>query len=189
MTDKTPKTPADFLEQAMAEMERRAQYYDAPTGERSIPATVKAFNAVTGDGQMDSAERGWLFMELLKMVRSQQGGYRADNYVDGVAYSSLRAEAAVQEHEACQAFEPDIRQGWLKAAAEEMHKAAQVRGVEDAPYMPFKEGQQVRKVVGDYSFHGPVVGVMVKQDGQVRYAVENPEGILHIFSAKQLEAV
>ena len=90
-------TARDFLDQANQIMEQRAQDYDSSQGERSIPAAVEAFNHITGDGRMDSAERGWLFMEILKMVRSQQGEYKQDNYVDGVAYSALRAEAAKQE--------------------------------------------------------------------------------------------
>ena len=46
---------------------------------------------------MNSAERGWLFMAILKMVRSQQGAYRADNYEDGAAYFALMGEAACEE--------------------------------------------------------------------------------------------
>jgi hypothetical protein len=38
--------------------------------------------------------QGWLFMAILKAVRSQQGGYRSDNYEDGAAYFSLAGEAA-----------------------------------------------------------------------------------------------
>lgn len=33
-------------------------------------------------------------MELLKIVRSNQGGYRADSFVDGAAYAALAGEAA-----------------------------------------------------------------------------------------------
>ena len=58
---------------------------------------MAAFRAVTGDGLMNSAERGWLFMAILKMVRSQQGDYRADNYEDGAAYFALMGEAACEE--------------------------------------------------------------------------------------------
>ena len=46
---------------------------------------------------MNTGERGWLFMAILKMVRSQQGNYRADNYEDLAAYSSLMGEAACEE--------------------------------------------------------------------------------------------
>lgn len=87
----------ELLERAAGHLKDRAATYDKPEGERSIGAAVKAFNTVTGDGLMDSEERGWLFMAILKMVRSQQGNYRADNYEDLAAYSALMGEAACEE--------------------------------------------------------------------------------------------
>lgn len=73
-------------------MKDRAATYDKPEGERSMGATVVAFNAITGAELTE--EQGWLFMGLLKMVRTQQGAYRADNYEDGAAYFALQGEAA-----------------------------------------------------------------------------------------------
>lgn len=87
----------ELLEKAAGHLKDRAATYDKPEGERSIGATVKAFNAVTGDGLMSSEERGWLFMAILKMVRSQQGNYRADNYEDLAAYGALMGESACEE--------------------------------------------------------------------------------------------
>jgi hypothetical protein len=58
-------------------------------------ATVDAFRAITGHDLTE--EQGWLFMGLLKMVRSQQGGFRADNYEDLAAYAGLQGEAAWAE--------------------------------------------------------------------------------------------
>lgn len=92
-----PTSAEEILCRARQHMRDRAKTYDKPGGERSIGAAVEAFKAVTGDGEMNSEERGWLFMELLKMVRSQQGEYRADNYEDGTAYGALRGEAAAKE--------------------------------------------------------------------------------------------
>ena len=86
-----------IVEQALKHMRDRAATYDRPDGERSIGATVEAFNAITGDGLMNTEERGWLFMLLLKAVRSQQGDYRADSYEDGAAYFALAGEAAFKE--------------------------------------------------------------------------------------------
>ena len=86
-----------IVEQALKHMRDRAATYDRPDGERSIGATVEAFNAITGDGLMNTEERGWLFMILLKAVRSQQGDYRADSYEDGAAYFALAGEAAFKE--------------------------------------------------------------------------------------------
>ena len=87
----------ELLEKAAGHLKDRAATYDKPEGERSIGAAVKAFNAITGDGMMNSEERGWLFMAILKMVRSQQGNYKADNYEDLAAYSALMGEAACEE--------------------------------------------------------------------------------------------
>jgi hypothetical protein len=87
----------DFLKAGIKHMQDRAATYDKPEGERSMSATVAAFNAVTGDGVMNTEERGWLFMQLLKAVRSQQGEFRADSYEDGASYSGLAGEAAYKE--------------------------------------------------------------------------------------------
>ena len=88
---------SEIIEQALKHMQDRASTYDRPDGERSIGATVEAFKAITGDGLMNTEERGWLFMLLLKAVRSQQGEYRADSYEDGTAYFALAGEAAFRE--------------------------------------------------------------------------------------------
>lgn len=55
--------------------------------------------------------------------------------------------------------------------------------------MKFKVGDHVEKVVGDYRFIGHVRSVFKKASGVERLVVENPDGILHIFSPKQLEKV
>lgn len=80
--------------QAASEMADRAKTYDNEAGERSMDATVTAFESVTGHSI--TVEQGWLFMALLKAVRSQQGAYREDSYVDGAAYFGLAGEAACQ---------------------------------------------------------------------------------------------
>ena len=88
-------TAASMLTAALGHMEDRAKTYDTPGGERSMGKTVVAFNTITGLELTE--EQGWLFMEILKQVRSQQGGYRADNYEDLVAYAALRGECAARE--------------------------------------------------------------------------------------------
>ena len=82
----------DILTTASKHMHDRAATYDRPEGERSMGATAEAFNAVTGHALTE--EQGWLFMVLLKAVRSQQGAYRSDSYEDGAAYFALAGEAA-----------------------------------------------------------------------------------------------
>ena len=93
-----PITAHGFLEQAAREMGQRAATYDKPEGERSMGKTVAAFNALTG--HTITEQEGWQFMELLKIARSNQGGYRADSFVDGAAYAALAGEAAAREKKA-----------------------------------------------------------------------------------------
>jgi len=87
----------DILATAAMEMDDRAKTYDAPQGERSMGKTVAAFNSVTG--HKITEQQGWQFMELLKIVRSNQGGYRPDSFVDGAAYAALAGECAAYEDE------------------------------------------------------------------------------------------
>lgn len=82
----------DILQAAAGHMRDRAATYDKPEGERSMGATVAAFRAVTGLEMTET--QGWLFMALLKAVRSQQGAYRADSFEDGAAYFALAGESA-----------------------------------------------------------------------------------------------
>ena len=95
MSTSDGSTAADILTAALGHMRDRAATYDKPEGERSMGATVDAFRAVTGVSITE--EQGWLFMALLKAVRSQQGANRADSYEDGAAYFALAGEAAVRD--------------------------------------------------------------------------------------------
>ena len=88
-------TAANILKTAIGHMEERAVTYDKPSGERSMGKTVAMFNTLT-EHQL-TEEQGWLFMVCLKMVRSQQGRYRADSYEDGAAFFALAGENAAQE--------------------------------------------------------------------------------------------
>jgi ketol-acid reductoisomerase len=97
MADACPSASA-IVKRALGHMEDRAQAYDAPSGERSMGRAVEAFNTITG--KKLSEEQGWLFMVLLKAVRSQQGKHREDNYEDGAAYFALMGEAAAVERTA-----------------------------------------------------------------------------------------
>ena len=88
-------TAGNILQTAAKHMEDRAATYDQQGGERSIGKTVAMFNTLTEHGLTE--EQGWLFMTCLKMVRAQQGRYRADSYEDGAAYFALAGESAAQE--------------------------------------------------------------------------------------------
>lgn len=88
---------ADFLRAGLSHMQDRASTYDKPQGERSMGKTVAAFNVITGHELTE--EQGWLLMGLLKMVRSQQGNFKADNYEDEAAYAALRGESAARDRQ------------------------------------------------------------------------------------------
>lgn len=87
-----PMQAHEFLEAGLGHMKDRAATYDAPAGERSMGKTVAMFQALTGVEMTE--EQGWKFMCCLKMVRSEQGAFRADNFEDLAAYAGLAGEAA-----------------------------------------------------------------------------------------------
>ena len=80
-----------ILNNAAQHLTAKANQYDK-AGERSIPAVVKVFNVLTGHKL--TATQGWLFMTILKMVRTQQGSYCKDSFEDGAAYFALMGEEA-----------------------------------------------------------------------------------------------
>lgn len=95
MTGPEP-TATNVLWAAGSHIEERGETYDSEGGERSMGATVEAFNAITGHELKES--QGWLFMVLLKAVRAnQKQAYHADSYEDMAAYVALAAEAKAGE--------------------------------------------------------------------------------------------
>lgn len=111
------------LQAAIDCLAERGKQYDNPEGERSMEAAVAAFEAVTGHSL--TVTQGWLFMALLKAVRTQQGDYKADSFVDGAAYFALAGESAA----ASAPPEPD---GW--DAAEKRMEAIGRDGPTDEHY-------------------------------------------------------
>lgn len=94
-------TPAhEFLRRAAGHMEDRAKTYDAAGGERSIGRTVAIFNQLYGKDLTE--EQGWMFMAILKMVRSTQGPVKEDSYEDLAAYAGLAGESATRERRKAQ---------------------------------------------------------------------------------------
>ena len=88
----------EFLEKAADLMLERGQEYDSPDGERSMAATVAAFNVLTGN--ILSEQEGWLFMLLLKIARQHQSpGWHQDSSEDAIAYAALMAEAWQNQQE------------------------------------------------------------------------------------------
>jgi hypothetical protein len=84
-------TASGFLRRAEQIMTERGKQYDKPEGERSMPATVTAFNAITGRDLR--ADEGWLLLTLLKHVRLfGKTEFHQDSAIDGIAYAALMAE-------------------------------------------------------------------------------------------------
>ena len=82
----------DAMQEAAQTILQRGKDYDLPEGERSMAATVAAFNAITGR-TFDESD-GWLFMLLLKQVRQyQKPGFHKDSAIDGIDYAALMAES------------------------------------------------------------------------------------------------
>lgn len=86
------KSALDILSEAGAVLEDRGRERDTEQGERSMAKTVAMFNLLAGTHLTEV--QGWQFMQILKLVRSSQGAYRADDYLDGIGYAALAAEAA-----------------------------------------------------------------------------------------------
>lgn len=172
----------ELLEKASGHLKDRADTYDKPGGERSIGATVAAFNAVTGDGLMNSEERGWLFMSILKMVRSQQGSYKADNYEDLAAYSALMGEAACEERnggwtpEAIEAaaFRKSCDSAEVEWPDESRIDAIGQNGNDGAVYSEYT----LQEVVGDAVLSSWVRWVVVTNCGLVVFASHKPESYI-----------
>jgi len=87
----------EFLQAAIDVQAERGKQYDKPSGERSMAATVSAFNCITGSTLEESD--GWMLLGLLKLVRQSQNPeqYHHDSALDFVAYASLYAEAASEQ--------------------------------------------------------------------------------------------
>lgn len=97
-----PVTSIMLLGNARDIQETRARDYDQPGGERSMEATVQAFNIITRrSGELALTEsEGWLLMQILKDVRDRSTARpHRDSLEDGISYSSLKAEARLRENQ------------------------------------------------------------------------------------------
>lgn len=102
----------EFLQAAIDVQAERGKQYDKPSGERSMGATVSAFNCITGS--MLEESDGWMFLGLLKLVRQSQNPeqYHHDSALDFVAYASLYAEAASEQ---CGQVEATEEKEWIES--------------------------------------------------------------------------
>lgn len=92
-------TAHDVLEAASRTINQRGTLRDNTAGaqqERSMAATVAAFNAIEGTNLTE--RQGWAFMQTLKLVRGaasdRNGHFNPDDALDGAAYAALGGEAA-----------------------------------------------------------------------------------------------
>lgn len=107
-TTSTPAVvaPEEVLRHAAQTIVQRGRMRDTSAGaaatpaERSMAATVAAFNAL--EGTTLTEQQGWRFMQVLKLARAaasaRNGVFNADDYTDGAAYAALAHESA--EHAA-----------------------------------------------------------------------------------------
>ena len=84
----------DIMKAGMDAMIDRADERDVDK-ERSMKATVDAFNAMYGTDLTE--EQGWAFMVFLKISRSKGKVAQLDNYIDGAAYFALMGESALSD--------------------------------------------------------------------------------------------
>lgn len=112
---RTATQPSELLRSAAQTIIDRGSMRDSNAGqagtpaERSMAATVAAFNALEGANLSEA--QGWRFMQILKLARAaaseRNGVHNADDYTDGAAYAALANEAA--EHAAHAAQLSNIR--------------------------------------------------------------------------------
>ena len=86
-------TAEEILQQSLDLLKERGKDYDSGR-ERSMLKIVKLFNIITSHDLNETD--GWLFMQLLKIVRQNTNTTtHVDSYLDDVAYSALKAESAL----------------------------------------------------------------------------------------------
>lgn len=115
----------DLLHRAASLMDERGEQYDQRSGERSMQATVTAFNAITGY-HMNAAD-GFLLMAILKMVRDQSRETpHRDSLDDLVAYASLYGEARLHGEDRRQEITRDESKVCEALEAKAAHDAAEL---------------------------------------------------------------
>lgn len=115
----------DLLHRAASLMDERGKQYDQRSGERSMQATVTAFNAISGHSMTDAD--GFLLMAILKMVRDQSRETpHRDSIDDLVAYASLYGEARLHDEERRRAIVRDESKVCEALEAKAAHDAAKL---------------------------------------------------------------
>jgi hypothetical protein len=91
------KSAYGLLLEAADTLKSRGKERDNPDGERSMLKAVQIFNAIHPEIGLTEVQ-GWRFMQCLKLSREVQGGFKEDDYLDGVGYAALKAECAIMEN-------------------------------------------------------------------------------------------
>lgn len=91
------KSARGVLLEAADVLQSRGKERDKPNGERSMQKAVQIFNAIHPEIGLTEVQ-GWRFMQCLKLSREVQGGFKEDDYLDGVGYAALKAECAIMEN-------------------------------------------------------------------------------------------
>lgn len=96
--------PAELLRHAADILVQRGQQRDSGAGadgvptERSMAATVAAFNVI--EGTTLTERQGWAFMQTLKLVRAassaRNGEPDLDSHIDGAGYAALAGECVAR---------------------------------------------------------------------------------------------
>lgn len=93
------KSAHGLLLEAAETLNSRGKERDKPNGERSMACAVRIYNAIHPELAMSEVQ-GWRFMQCLKLAREVQGGFKEDDYLDGIGYAALKAECAIaMQHE------------------------------------------------------------------------------------------
>lgn len=120
-----PTKAQDLLHRAADLMDERGKQYDQRSGERSMQATVTAFNAITGYCLTEAD--GFLLMAILKMVRDQSRDTpHRDSLDDLVAYASLYGEARLHGEDRRQAITREEVKVCETLEAKATHDAAEL---------------------------------------------------------------
>ena len=120
-----PTKAQDLLHRAASLMDERGKQYDQRSGERSMQATVTAFNAISGYCLTEAD--GFLLMAILKMVRDQSRETpHRDSIDDLVAYASLYGEARLHGEDRRQAITRDESKVCEALEEKAAHDAAQL---------------------------------------------------------------
>ena len=86
----TSAKASDFLEDALSGLAQRAALRDQPNGERSAARAAAIVTAWTGR-EFTEADV-WRVLIAIKMSRSIQGRFHADDYTDLSGYAALLGE-------------------------------------------------------------------------------------------------